>query len=72
MSLNFEREEFGLGTKKLREFMAKNELDVILLFRQESMFYLSDYKTLSYVYFQCLYLAMDVKLILVAWAAYYK
>jgi len=44
--------------------MAENELDGMLLFRQESMFYLSGYDTFGYVFFQCLYLGLDGKLIL--------
>ena len=64
MSLHFERSEFGLRIKKLRELMAENELDGMLLFRQESMFYLSGYDTFGYVFFQCLYLGLDGKLIL--------
>ena len=64
MPLHFERAEFGLRIKKLRELMAENELDGMLLFRQESMFYLSGYDTFGYVFFLCLYLGLDGKLIL--------
>ena len=64
MSLHFERAEFGLRIKKLRELMAENELDGMLLFRQESMYYLSGYDTFGYVFFQCLYLGLDGKQIL--------
>jgi len=64
MSLHFERTEFGQRIKSLRELMAENELDGMLLFRQESMFYLSGYDTFGYVFFQCLYLGLDGKLIL--------
>ena len=64
MSLHFERAEFGLRIKKLRELVAENELDGMLLFRQESMFYLFGYVTFGYVFFQCLYLGLDGKLIL--------
>ena len=44
--------------------MAENDLDGMLLFRQESMFYLTGYDTFGYVFFQCLYLGRDGKLIL--------
>ena len=64
MSLHFERAEFSQRINSLRELMAENELDGMLLFRQESMFYLSGYDTFGYVFFQCLYLGLDGKLIL--------
>ena len=64
MSLHFERAEFSQRINRLRELMAENELDGMLLFRQESMFYLSGYDTFGYVFFQCLYLGLDGKLIL--------
>ena len=64
MSLHFEGAEFSQRINRLRELMAENELDGMLLFRQESMFYLSGYDTFGYVFFQCLYLGLDGKLIL--------
>jgi len=51
MSLHFERAEFSQRINRLRELMAENELDGMLLFRQESMFYLSGYDTFGYVFF---------------------
>ena len=64
MSLHFEIAEFNLRKNRLCELMAENELDGILLFRQESMFYLSGYDTFGYVFFQCLYMGLDGKMIL--------
>ena len=51
MSLHFEGAEFSQRINRLRELMAENELDGMLLFRQESMFYLSGYDTFGYVFF---------------------
>lgn len=39
--------------------MEADGLDGLLLFRQESLYYLTGYDTFGYVYFQCLYLAAD-------------
>src|SRR5919199_4261281 len=34
-------------------------LDGLLMFRQESMYYLTGYDTFGYVFFQCLYMGAD-------------
>ena len=39
-------------------------LDGLLMFRQESMYYLTGYDTFGYVFFQCLYLGADGRLFL--------
>ena len=64
MSLHFDIKEFRNRLNRLLELMAENDLDGMLLFRQESMFYLTGYDTFGYVFFQCLYLGGDGKLIL--------
>ena len=64
MPLHFVREEFNKRQNRLKELMSREKLDGILLFRQESMFYLTGYDTFGYVFFQCLYLGIDGKLIL--------
>ena len=64
MPLHFNREEFSRRLDRLKELMSKNKLDGILLFRQESMFYLTGYDTFGYVFFQCLYFGIDGKKIL--------
>ena len=45
--------------------MAVSELDGILIFKQESMFYLTGYDSFGYVFFQCLFLGGDGKLIFI-------
>lgn len=44
--------------------MIERDLDGLLVFRQESLFYLTGYDTFGYVYFQCLYLGADGKMTL--------
>jgi Xaa-Pro dipeptidase len=41
-------------------------LDALLMFRQESMYYLTGYDTFGYVFFQCLLLTVDGKTMLLA------
>ena len=41
MPLHFNREEFSKRLDRLKELMSAEKLDGILLFRQESMFYLT-------------------------------
>ena len=64
MPLHFDSKEFGNRRNHLLELMAGSELDGMLIFRQESMFYLTGYDTFGYVFFQCLFLGGDGKLIL--------
>jgi len=45
--------------------MSEAGLDGMLLFRQESMFYLTGYDTFGYVFFQCLYLGSDGQMTLI-------
>lgn len=64
MSIHFAKEEL-----KLRRAMATNELvsrglDGMLIFRQESMYYLTGYDTFGYCFFQCLYLHADGRMTL--------
>ncbi len=44
--------------------MVQRGLDAMLLFRQESMYYLTGYDTFGYVYFQCLVLTADGRMVL--------
>ena len=59
MPLHFNREEFSKRLDRLKELMSGEKLDGILLFRQESMFYLTGFDTFGYVFFQCLYLGIN-------------
>jgi Xaa-Pro dipeptidase len=64
MALHFTREELADRRKRAVELMQKRGLDGLLMFRQESMFYLTGYDTFGYVFFQCLYLGVDGRLML--------
>src|SRR5579859_2895872 len=57
--LHFAREEYAQRRAAAIAAMAKSGLDGLLMFRQESMYYLTGYDTFGYVFFQCLYLGAD-------------
>jgi Xaa-Pro aminopeptidase len=59
MALHFTREEFAAGGAAACDALKARGLDGLLIFRQESMFYLTGYDTFGYVFFQCLYLNAD-------------
>jgi len=59
MALHFEETELAQRRQKTCDAMRANGLDGLLIFRQESMYYLSGYDTFGYVFFQCLYLSVD-------------
>ena len=59
MALHFSREEFAGRQARTIAALAEAGLDGLLMFRQESMYYLSGYDSFGYVFFQCLYLGAD-------------
>ncbi|MDJ0894012.1 MAG: Xaa-Pro peptidase family protein [Alphaproteobacteria bacterium] len=64
MTLHFSREEFAARRDAATAAMAEAGLDGLLMFRQESMYYLTGYDTFGYVFFQCLYLGADGRFML--------
>ena len=64
MALHFSPEELAGRRARTVEAMERAGLDGMLLFRQESMYYLTGYDTFGYVFFQCLYLGADGRLTL--------
>src|SRR6202040_3525894 len=64
MALHFTREELAGRRAAACAALQKRGLDGLLMFRQESMFYLTGYDTFGYVFFQCLYLGADGKVTL--------
>jgi Xaa-Pro dipeptidase len=54
MALHFERSEFDARLQRLLAEMAVRKLDAVLLFAQESMYWLTGYDTFGYCFFQCL------------------
>lgn len=59
MTLHFTRKELADRRARTCMAMTANGLDGLLLFRQESMYYLTGYDTFGYVFFQCLYLGAN-------------
>src|SRR5579864_6416823 len=64
MALHFPPEEFAERRRRAIAAMVGAKLDGILIFRQESMYYLTGYDTFGYVFFQCLYLDADGRMTL--------
>ena len=64
MAVHFSKEEFAERQYRAIEQLKNQQLDGLLMFRQESMYYLSGYDSFGYVFFQCLYLGTDGRLML--------
>lgn len=64
MALHFTPEELVGRRARTCAAMAEAGLDGLLMFRQESMYYLTGYDTFGYVFFQCLYLGADGRMTL--------
>ena len=61
MALHFERAEFEGRIAAARRAMNARGLAAILLFAQESHYYLTGYDTSGYVFFQCTVLTADAQ-----------
>lgn len=59
MALHFDRAEFDARRDRLLIEMTERKLDALLLFAQESMYWLSGYDTFGFCFFQCLVLKSD-------------
>ena len=64
MALHFSKEEFSKRKAKVLQSINKNNLDALLMFRQESMYWLTGYDTFGYVFFQTLILDKNGNIIL--------
>src|SRR5215510_5740390 len=53
MALHFDRAEFEGRIAAARKALAAERLDAILLFAQESLYYLTGFDTSGFVFFQC-------------------
>ena len=62
MSLHFTKEEFSSRKNKVLNMMKIENLDALLMFRQESMYWLTGYDTFGYVFFQSLILKVGQRL----------
>ena len=56
MGLHFSKEEFISRKSKVLKSMKEQNIDALLMFRQESMYWLTGYDTFGYVFFQTLIL----------------
>ena len=52
MGLHFSKEEFSTRKTKVIQLMKEQNIDALLMFRQESMYWLTGYDTFGYVFFQ--------------------
>src|SRR6185295_19755202 len=64
MALHFERSEHKARIAKVSRALEAEGLDGLLMFQQESMYYLTGYDTFGFCFFQCLYLGTDGRLAL--------
>lgn len=69
MALHFDRAEYNRRIKATIAAMQARKLDGLLMFQQESMYYLTGYDTFGFCFFQCLYLGADGKLALLTRSA---
>ena len=69
MALHFERSEFDARRDRLIIEMAENKLDAMLIFAQESMYWLTGYDTFGYCFFQCLVVKADGSMVLLTRSA---
>jgi Xaa-Pro dipeptidase len=64
MTVHFTSEELAERRRRALEAMAVRGLDALLMFKQESMYWLTGYDTFGYCFFQCLVLRADGALVL--------
>lgn len=69
MALHFTQEEFDSRFERLKAKMAEHKLDAMLLFAQESMYWLTGYDTFGFCFFQCLVVTADGKQVLLTRSA---
>jgi Xaa-Pro dipeptidase len=69
MAIHFTRDEFKARMDKATAAMAARGLDGMLLFQQESMYWLSGYDTFGFCFFQCLYVGADGRMALLTRSA---
>ncbi len=64
MALHFTKEEFSIRKAKVISELKKQNLNALLMFKQESMYWLTGYDTFGYVFFQTLILTSKGDIIL--------
>ncbi len=69
MTLHFSLTEFARRKAALLEAMERAKLDALLLFQQESMYWLTGYDTFGFCFFQCLVVTADGRMALLTRSA---
>jgi Xaa-Pro dipeptidase len=69
MALHFDRSEFDARRDRLMIEMAEKKLDAVLLFAQESMYWLTGYDTFGFCFFQSLVVKSDGSMVLLTRSA---
>lgn len=69
MALHFDKDEFAARMALLQAEMSRNNLDAMLLFAQESMYWLTGYDTFGFCFFQSLLVKRDGSMILLTRSA---
>ncbi|TYC64625.1 aminopeptidase P family protein [Stappia sp. BW2] len=69
MALHFSDAEFESRFDKLKAAMEAQKLDAMLLFAQESMYWLTGYDTFGFCFFQCLVVTKDGRKVLLTRSA---
>src|SRR3954465_10823610 len=69
MALHFSPAELERRKRALLASMAEARLDALLMFQQESMYWLTGYDTFGFCFFQCLVLTSDGRLALLTRSA---
>lgn len=69
MALHFSADEFAQRLARLRARLADARLDGMLLFAQESMFWLTGYDSFGFCFFQCLFVGADARIALLTRSA---
>ena len=64
MAVHFSSQEFKTRKEKVLDVMNEENIDALLMFKQESMYWLTGYDTFGYVFFQCLVLDKSGNIIL--------
>lgn len=69
VALHFEAEEFSDRQRRVAEALGGRDLDALLIFQQESMYYLTGYDSSGFCCFQCLVFGPDARLTLLTGSA---
>jgi Xaa-Pro dipeptidase len=69
MALHFSETEFETRFDRLKAAMEAEKLDAMLLFAQESMYWLTGYDTFGFCFFQCLVVTRDGRRVLLTRSA---